>query len=224
MAYHWDFQPIWSYREAFFASTIVTLELSLLASIVGTLIGFLIAVLWRHCEWFSANCIQLILDLLRAVPSLVLIFLFYYFPYSEVLGIPGPSAFSATFFALTVAQAAYSADLVRWAWQRVPHEHTLGLEAIGFTPLDVSRHAVFPWLLRETLPGHLALYIGNVKLSSLSSSIGVHDVVYVAKIAAAQSFRSLEAWLIVASIYSALILPLSWAHTRLKNSMWQKCN
>lgn len=91
---------------------------------------------------------------------------------------------------------------------------------IGFKPNQVITHVTIPSVIKQTLPGHIALWIGNIKLTSLASVIGVTDVVYVAKLSMSQNFRSLEAWLFVALLYAAIVLPCTLALRQLERSNW----
>ncbi len=68
----------------------------------------------------------------------------------------------------------------------------------------------------------LAFYIGNLKLSSLAAVIGCAEVVFVARVAVSQTYRSIEAWLLIGAIYIVLVLPLAWAARALEKSAWLK--
>jgi polar amino acid transport system permease protein len=209
------------YLPAFRRGLIVSLALAFGSSVIGTLAGIPLAGLLRLSKAIALP-LAVLIDALRAIPNLVLIFFFYYFPYRELLGIEPASPFASALLALIVAQAAYSADLFRAALDQVPRHHKDGLRALGFTEAQVWRYAVLPSLVRQTLPVQVAFWIGNLKLSSLASVIGVEDVVFVAKIGMSQNFRSLESWLFVAGLYTALVLPAAYALRYLEQSAWIK--
>ncbi len=221
MNYQWDFGGLLPYTRAFAWGVVVTIELTLLSSAIGTLCGVPLAVALRGSP-LVARPLAFLIDVIRAVPTLVLIFFFYYFPYRDVLGVSPPSGFAAVLLTLVVAQACYTADLIRATIDQVPRAQVLGVEGIGFKPHQVVWYVVVPSVVRQALPGHIALWIGNLKLSSLASVIGVPDAVFVAKIAMSQSFRSLEAWTVVAAIYAALVLPLTYGLRALERSNWIK--
>ncbi len=219
MGYRWDFSGLVPYAPAFAHGVVVTLELSVLSSLIGTLLGVPLAMMLRARRGVSVPS-AFGVDLLRAVPNLVLIFFFYYFPYEQVFGLRAPSGFMSVLVALVLAQAAYSAELFRAAMDQVPRAQVLGVEAIGFKPHQVVRFVVLPSVAKQVLPGHVALWVGYINLSSLASVIRVEDVVFVAKVAMSQSFRSLEAWTEVALVYCALVLPLTYALRKLETSAW----
>lgn len=219
MNYQWDFTGLVPYLPAFARGLLVTLELAFLSSIIGTLLGVPLAVGLR-ASWLISAPVWGVVDVIRAIPNLVLIFFFYYFPYQQLFGLPAVSGFTCVLLALSIAQAAYSADLIRSAIQQVPRSQILGVLGIGLKPKQVLTHVTIPSVVKQTLPGHIALWIGNIKLTSLASVIGVTDVVYVAKLSMAQNFRSLEAWLFVALIYAAIVLPCTVALRQLERSNW----
>ena len=81
---------------------------------------------------------------------------------------------------------------------------------------------MLPDIFRQILPTLISFFIGNLKLSSLASVICVPEILYVAKSAGSQSFRSLEAWILVCIIYVILVLPFSYLARNLENSKWLK--
>jgi polar amino acid transport system permease protein len=220
VGYDWDFSAFWPYAWAFVRGLLVTVELSVLASVAGTVLGILLgpALRVRGISWWLVS----LNDILRAVPLLVLIFLFYYFPYRPMLGIDPPSPFVASFLALTLAQTVFTADLVRAAIDGVSQQAILGARALGLRESTIWWHIVLPDVMRQIAPAMVAFYIGNVKLSSLASVIGCQEIVFTARVAMGQTYRSLEAWLIVAAIYIILVLPSAWAARRLERSEWLK--
>ena len=219
MGYSWDFGALLGYVPAFIKGVYITFLLAALSSVAGTLAGIPLAILLRRSTFVSTST-KVFVDVIRAIPNLVLIFFFYYFPYKQMFGFEGFSPFLSALVALSIAQAAYSADMIRSSLEQVPRIQILGLRGLGMRQRDITRHLTVPFVIKNALPGHVALWIGNVKLSSLSSVIGVEDVVFVAKVAMAQSFRSLEAWIIVGTVYASLVFPLAYGMRRLEGSKW----
>lgn len=220
MSYDWNFSIYSGYLPAFVSGIGVTIQLSAISSLAGTLGGFILGPLYRLKP--LDKVLLPINDMIRAVPSLVLIFFFYYFPYKEIFGWGAPSPFACACAALMLSQAVYTADIVRAAVDGVSKGAILGARSIGLREITIWRHIIIPDIFRQILPSLMAFYIGNVRLSSLASVIGCEDVVFVARLTIGQNFRSLEAWIIVAAIYIALVLPLTWLARQLENSRWLK--
>lgn len=217
-SYDWNFAFLLPLAPAFVRGALVTLEISVLSFLIGSLIGIPFGILLKAAPLKGFSLVAN--DAVRAIPILVLLFLVYYFPYDELLYITPPSAVVAAIIAMSIAQAAYTADIVRGAIDGVPKGSILAARSLGLREVSVYRYVVIPEVIRQILPAQVAFFIGIVRLSSLASVIGADEVVYVARVAIAQNFRSLEAWIVVAAIYIVLVLPLTWASRRLECSEW----
>lgn len=209
------------YAPAFRAAILVTLRLTVFACIIGTALGLPVATLLLLPRPFGSVFLGLV-DFLRSIPDLVLFFFFYYFPYRDLFGFQSPSPFVCALLAMSSILAVFTGDLFREAIRQAPRNQMLGVRAIGFTELQVAQHVLFPSLVRHTLPALVAFWIGVLKMSSLASVIGVTDVVYVAKVGMAQSYRSLEAWISVAIIYAALVVPSVYGLRFLQRRPWMQ--
>lgn len=216
--YDWDFGFLLPYWQAFLRGAGVTLALSIGSFVVGTLAGMALGFVARLIpgRWviFFLN------DCVRAIPMLVMLFFVYFFPAKQLLGLPAPGPFVAAFIAISITQAAYTADLVRAAANNVSSNAVMAAQALGLKGFDIWRFVVLPDVSRQIVPAELAFFIGIVRLSSIASVIGCQEVVYVARVASAQNFRSLEAWLLVALIYIVLVVPIASATRRLERSRW----
>ena len=159
-------------------------------------------------------------DMFRALPPLVLIFFIYFFPYKDVFDVIPPGPVACTIFGLAFAQAAYTADITYHAHLNVSPALVDAGRALGLGGWDIWARLVWPDILRQTLPAQVAFFIGIVRLSSLGAVIGAQDVVNIARIAIAQNFRSIEAWIIVGAIYIIMITPLTFMARSLERSSW----
>lgn len=219
MTYDWDFSYIWHNLPAYGRGIGVSITLAIISCSLGILLGLVVAALLRANRLLRA-VVGIFLDALRAVPELVIIFFFYFFPYNQLLGLPPPSPFGAVAIALVLVMAVFSSRLLDSAIDQVQRRHIEGARALGLSTLQVIRHVFFPSLVRSCLPPLVAFCIGILKATSLASIVGVADVVYVAKLDIAYNARSLEAWLFIAAVYVVLIMPLSYLSQWLEHSAW----
>jgi polar amino acid transport system permease protein len=187
--------------------------------VFGTLLAIPVAMALRGSPLIAVP-LGLLVDALRAIPNLVLILAVYYLPYRTLTGSSGPTPFVASLVGLVIAQMAYSADLIRSAIAAVPEHQLLAVRGLGYREWQVIRWVTLPSVVRQVLPSHMALWIGNVKLSSLASTIGVPETVFVARVAMSQTYRSLEAWVVVAVVYVVLVTPLTLLQRRVERSAW----
>lgn len=220
MPYDWDFSVLAPYKAALARGTLVSVELAVATSVVGTILGIIFGGVF---DYLPAKKFVLVLnDAFRSIPQLVLIFFVYYFPYKDIFGIAPPDAFWCALAALSFVQAVFTADLVIAAKHTVSPGPLMAARALGVPEYVIWRKITLPDIFRKILPSLISFWIGNLKLSSLASVIGVADVVFVAKVSIGQQFRTLEAWIVVAAIYVVIVTPCTVAARLVEESAWLK--
>lgn len=207
MNYDWNFSRLAPYVDAFVSGTYTTLTLTGVVIVVGTLLGLLLGIALRNPV--LKVFLYPVVDVLRALPPLVLLLFMYYFLTRQVIGV-GVPAFWVAAIAMSLNLAAFTSDLVRAAVDNAPVAATDAARALGMSESQVMRHIVFPHVLREIIPGMTILYIGMLKMSSLASVINVREVVFTAQTVISNVSRSLEAWVIVAIIYVVMVVPATY--------------
>jgi polar amino acid transport system permease protein len=220
LSYDLDFSWVGSFTGAFAQGALLTILISLASFVVGTIIGLVIAGLLLVSPFKSVTL--LINDALRALPPLVLIFFFYFFPYEQFLNAPPLGAISATIAGLAFSQAVYTGDLTYQAVRNVSPRLAEAGRALGVNERNIWLSLILPDVARQTAAAQMAFFIGIVRLSSLGAVIGAYEVVYVARVSIAQTFRSLEAWLVVGAIYILLVTPFTFAARLFEQSPWLK--
>ncbi len=207
MNYDWNFVRLMPYAEAFLRGALLTLALTALVILIGTVLGiFLGLALHRKLPRLLAYPI---VDILRALPPLVLILFMYYLLTRQVIGVAVP-AFWVCVVAMSLNLSAFTSDLVRAAIDNVPKDALDAGRALGMTEVKITRYIVLPRVVREIIPGMTMLYIAMLKMSSLASIINVREVVNTAQTIIADISRSLEAWIIVGLIYIILVVPATY--------------
>jgi polar amino acid transport system permease protein len=211
--YDWNFGRILPYWKAFLAGTGVTLLLTLLVIVCGTILGILLGLLLRRKT--ARRVLYPIIDVIRALPPLVLILFMYYLLTQQIIGATVPTVWVCA-IALSLNLAAFTSDLVRAAIANVPPGAVDAGRALGMSQEQLTRYIVMPHVVREIIPGMTVLYIGMLKLSSLASIINVREIVYTGQTVIADISRSLEVWTIVALIYVILVLPATYVSRRIE--------
>lgn len=189
------------------------LALTTCVIVVGTVVGVAVGLLLR--QRYARVVVYPIIDIVRALPPLVLILFMYYLLTEQVVGVT-VTAFWVCLVAMSLNLAAFTSDLVRAAIASVPIGAVDAGRALGMTEHQLTVHIVIPHVFREVIPGMAVLYIGMLKMSSLASIVNVREVVYTAQTVIADASRSLEAWVVVAAIYVVVVIPASCGARRLE--------
>jgi polar amino acid transport system permease protein len=220
LGYDWDWTVVWNYRYAFLAGLLTTFELTVLAVILGTILGLPTGLLLTTGHWLGRMIRPLLLgvtDILRALPILILLLLFYFW-LPTTIGLR--SAFWIAVAALSLNLAAFVADVSRGAISSVPRPLVEAGYSLGMSPMLVARRILLPEAVREIVPTLGLLYIDILKMSSLASVIAVQEVVHKASLISSSTYRYLEVYAVLAVLYIAVVLPFSHLVRRLERSTW----
>lgn len=213
MNYDWNFKRLIPYWDAFLSGTATTLTLTLIVLVCGTILGLIIGVVLT--KRIPRIILYPIIDIVRALPPLVLILFMYYLLTREVIGTT-IQAYWVCAIAMSLNLSAFTSDLVRAAIQNVPQSVLDAGSALGMSQLQLIYHITLPYVLREIIPSMTLLYIAMLKMSSLASVINVREVVYTAQTVISNISRSLEAWAIVAIIYCVIVIPSTYLARRVE--------
>jgi His/Glu/Gln/Arg/opine family amino acid ABC transporter permease subunit len=159
-----------AYLLLLLSGVVVTLELSLGALAIGSLVGVLLGAM-RSTRFRPLRLASLVyVEALRSTPFVILLFLMYYaMPLALNIDIP---PFPAAVTALSLHCSAYMAEVVRSGIESVPKGQWEAAASLGFGYSRIMRLIVLPQALRVMVPPTIGVYISTIKESSLASIVG----------------------------------------------------
>ena len=197
-----------------------TLELTLIAMVMGLVLGTVLAMMRLSANRLLQAISWAYIWFFRSVPALVQLIFWYNFGalYPVIaLRVPfGPTLLSANtntlitpmFAALAglgLAQAAYTAEVIRAGIVSVPRGQTRAALALGMRPLTIFRRIVFPQAMRVIIPPVGNEVISMVKNTSLVSVIALAELLYTAQLIYARTYETIPL-LIVASLWYLIVV------------------
>ena len=195
--------------------TLVTIELAVLIVIAGIGLGLAVALIRafgiRPLNWL----IVFVVDLLRALPPLVILVLLYF-------GLPSagwsPSGFLSTWLSLTLVLMAFSEEIF---WAGITSVHKGQWEAARSTGLGFGQtliHVVMPQALRLTIAPLTNRTIAITKGTALASVVAVNEILGAASSGVSNSYNPSPLTL-GAAAYILLFLPVVILARRLERRM-----
>ncbi len=129
------------------------------------------------------------IDLLRGLPSLLLVLLFGFgIPALQLPGLPRSSLFwGAT--AMVLGYSAYAAEVYRSGMEAVHDGQRAAAKALGRSQWQTLRFSILPQAIRNVIPSLLNLAVALQKDVALLSVLGVRDAVREAQIYTARTFN-----------------------------------
>lgn len=151
--------------------------ISVVSLAVGLILGTLFGILRTMPNKIIRFILRLYLEFFRIVPTIVLLYLFYYIlPRSFHIGWPA-SWMAILAFALWVA--AEFSDIVRGALESVPLVQKESGLALGLSPTQLFRYVLLPQAMKLELPATINLATRVIKTTSLLMMISIMDVIAV---------------------------------------------
>lgn len=163
-----------------------------------------------HGPWVAPLRIFAIvyIDLLRGLPSLLLVLLFGFgIPALQIPGLPRSSLFwGAT--AMVLSYSAYAAEVYRSGMEAVHTGQRAAAKALGLSQWQTLIHAILPQAIRNVIPALLNLAVALQKDVALLSVIGVRDAVREAQIFTARTFNY-SSLIAAAALFLAATIPMA---------------
>ncbi len=189
-----------------------TLQLSLLSFALATGIGAAIAALRLSGLVVGSAIVAALLELLRNLPLLVLLYLVYY-----VLGpIFGLGRYAAAILCLGLFHGALIAEILRAGIQSVPGGQLEAARSLGMSSIQALRYVILPQALRFLLPPMTGEAVHLIKSSAIVSVIAVVEMTTVGRNIIADTYMSFEVWFTIAAGYLVVTATLSLLVSRLE--------
>ena len=186
-----------------------TIALSVTAILISIILGLLVALPGLASQRPARVVNRVYVELVRAVPILVLI-LWVYYGLPQVADI-SISVFWAGVLALAISDSAFQAEIFRAGIQSIDRGQHEAAHSISLSYLDKMRYVILPQAIKRILPalGNQLVYM--LKMSSLVSVIGMEELTRRANELVVTEYRPLEIYTVLVLEYLVLILVVSAA-------------
>jgi len=194
-----------------------TILLSLTAISISVVVGLLVALPGLSPNPWVRAINRVYVEIVRAVPILVLI-LWVYYGLPQVSGLT-IGVFWAGVIALALSDSAFQAEIFRAGIQSIDRGQYEAAQSVSLNYRDTMRYVILPQAIRRILPalGNQLVYM--LKMSSLVSVIGMPELTRRANELVVTEYRPLEIYTILVLEYLVLILIVSALVRRLERRM-----
>ena len=175
--------------------------------VLSTALGLLWALMRVSGVPVLAGIAKTFVNTIRGIPIIVQLF-YIYFVMPEI-GI-NLTAMQAGIIGLGIAYSAYQAENFRAGIEAIDKGQIEAAHSIGMTDQLVMRRVILPQAIRIVLPPFGNTIIMILKDSSLVSTITVAELTRQGQLIAASTFDNMTVFTLVALIYLALSLPLTF--------------
>ena len=196
-----------------------TVLMSFTAIAISMVVGLAVALPGMSASkgWRRFN--RVYVEVVRAVPILVLI-LWVYYGLPQLMGI-SIGVFGAGVLALALSDSAFQAEIFRAGIQSVSRGQYEAAHTLSLNYVDRMRFVILPQAIKRILPALGNQFVYMLKMSSLVSVIGMQELTRKANELVVTEYRPLEIYTILILEYLVLILMVSgvfrWFESRMQS-------
>lgn len=197
-----DFSPVWDGWRDIARGTLITIEVTVGAIVLGCVIGLMIGLgrLDPRRRLVYGLCTAYV-SFIRGTPLLVQLFIWFFgLPH---FGINFPALFCGV-VGMGVYSGAYVSEIVRGAIQSIDRGQMEAARSLGMPRPMAMRQIVIPQALVRMIPPLGNEFIALIKNSSLVSLLTIADLMHEGQKIISTSYRSLEVYLAIALVYFVL--------------------
>ena len=220
------------YWELFLRGTAVTMEVALSGTIIGFLIGLLVAVIRTiplpRGNWlrklplrFVHLILNIYIEVFRGTPMIVQSMVIFYG--SMQIGIKMPVIMAAILI-VSINTGAYMAEIIRGGIISIDRGQKEAATAIGMTHWQSMINVILPQAVRNIMPSIGNEFVVNIKDSSVLNVISVGELFFMSKSAAGSYLRYFEVFFITACIYFILTFTVTRILRIVEQKMEGKAN
>ena len=200
----------------------VTIYISVVSIIISMIVGFIVAIPSLAKNKFLTYINIGYVEIVRAIPLLVLILWIYYgLPIMTGLSF---SPFVSGIIALAISESAFQAEIFRAGINSIKKSQWEAGSSLGLTFYKRLRLVILPQAIKNILPALGNQFVYVLKMSSLVSIIGIADLTRKANELVVSTYRPLEIYTFLILEYLILILIVSFFVRKLEKKLEQDGN
>ncbi len=193
-----------------------TIYISFVSIVIGTFFGVIFGWMKVSMDFFGNLILSGFLDILRSVPLIIQLILFYAFMGILEIDI---SVFWVGVIILSAYTSAFVTEVVRAGIEAVPQTTRRAARSLGMTYWQDYRYIVFPLGLRAVFPSWISIVLSVIKDSALVSVIGYLELLKTTEELIAKTDEALLLLLGIGLFYFIISYPISLYAAKLERKL-----
>ncbi|MBL5767980.1 amino acid ABC transporter permease [Heyndrickxia sporothermodurans] len=202
------FDLIADYLPLFLRGTLITIEVSVLGILFGTILGLFIGLGKMMKNKYIRLPFVWYINFFRGTPLFLQILLVHFGVIPAFIN--DTNAFIALITALSLNSAAYIAEIFRAGIQSIDRGQMEAARSLGMNHKQAMRNVILPQAFKRMIPPLGNEFVVLIKDSSLGAIIAAPELMYWGRAMQGQYYRPWEPYLTTALIYLILTLTLSY--------------
>ena len=186
---------------------LVTIEVSLVAIALGTVIGFLIALCNLSKNKFLKTIGGIYTDVIRGTPSVTQLMIIYFVIFATA---PIPKWLIAS-IAFGINSGAYVSEIIRAGIQSIDKGQTEAGRSLGLNASQTMTHIIMPQALKNIFPALCNEFIVLIKETAIVGYVGLMDIQKAGDFIKSATYEAFTPLIATAIIYFVIVKVLTLA-------------
>ncbi|MBN1971568.1 MAG: amino acid ABC transporter permease [Candidatus Delongbacteria bacterium] len=223
--------------KGFFATIRISIWSIFTALSIGVIGGYV-----KYSNTTFSSIINIYVDIIRNIPPIVIIFIFYFFVSSnfiEPLGIEelfndsenaenilsfffadikDLDEFLTAVLALSIYEGAYMVEIIRSGLISIPKGQWDAAQSLGFNRFQILLKIIFPQVFRNILPAMTGQIISVVKDSAIVSVISIAELTFQGMEIMSSTYLTFELWITITLMYFVITFTISFISGRIEKN------
>lgn len=211
----------------------VTIEITLVAALIGLVIGFLLAMIrstydmqlrGKKCVRFSDYVLKILnaicnvyITIIRGTPVVIQLMIMYFIVFAS-----SRNGIFAAFISFGMNSGAYVAEIVRSGIMSIDKGQFEASRSLGFNYTKTMTIVILPQAFKNILPALGNEFIVLVKETSVAGYVALQDLTYIGNYIRSRTYEAFFPLITIALIYLIIVLILQFflkkLERRLRNS------
>ena len=196
--YTFQWRVVWKRLPDLFEGAILTLELTILSSIIGLLIASILVIWQKSPNIFFRNFTKTWISIARNTPALLQIYIAYFGLGSFGIHL---SSYVAVLGAIAFNNAGYMTEILRGGLESISKNQNQAAKGLGFNKFQTYVYVIYPQVLKTVFLPMTNQFIWAMMGTSLGIVIGLQELTGMTAFIQSQTFRPFEFYFIAALIY-----------------------
>lgn len=189
----------------------VTIKVSLLAIVIGILIGMLIALCNLSKRKFPKILGGIYTDIIRGTPSVTQLMIIYFVVFGSWLSMVNLDKWIVAAIAFGINSGAYVSEIIRAGILSVDHGQTEAGRSLGLSAFQTMTRIVIPQAVKNIFPALCNEFIVLIKETAIVGYVGLMDIQKAGDFIKSATFQPFMPLVGTAIIYYVLIKILTLA-------------
>ena len=196
--YTFQWRVVWKRLPDLLEGAILTLELTILSSIIGLLIASILVVWQKSDNSFLRNFTKTWISIARNTPALLQIYMAYFGLGSFGIHL---SSYVAVLGAIAFNNAGYMTEILRGGFTSISKNQNQAAKGLGLNNFQTYVYVIYPQVLKTVFLPMTNQFIWAMMGTSLGIIIGLQELTGMTTFLQSQTFRPFEFYFIAALIY-----------------------